>query len=80
MTIPPKLPPGPAHDADLDDGGGSGVAHAEPLCGLSADHGAAGRGAVQAHVAHDDVVLRVEVLRHVLGRVDCELAARQALG
>mmetsp|Transcript_4366 Transcript_4366/g.6154 ORF Transcript_4366/g.6154 Transcript_4366/m.6154 type:complete len:1101 (-) Transcript_4366:1586-4888(-) len=56
------------------------VAHAEPLAGLAPEEGLAGRGPVQAHVAHDHVVLRHEALRQ-RGRlrVDGDLAAAEAL-
>ena len=61
----------------LDDRGGTGVAHAEPLPHDAAEVGLATGGAVERDVAGDDVVLGDE--GRVAVGVHRELAARQAL-
>ena len=61
----------------LDDGDRAGVAHAEALAGDAAEEGLAAGGAVEDHVAGDDVVLGDE--RRVVGRADDDAAAGQAL-
>ncbi len=55
---------------------GAAVSHAEPLGGAAAEERFAARGAVQAHVADDDVVLRFEAPHS--RRVDDHPAARKA--
>ena len=61
----------------FDDRVGAAVAHGEPLGGAAAEQGRAAGGAVQAHVADDDVFLRDE--RGGPRRVDDEPAAAEAL-
>ena len=61
----------------LHHGDGAGVADAEPLAGHPVDERLAGGGAVQSHVAHDDVLAGVEGA--VLGWIEYQLAAGEAL-
>ncbi len=49
------------------------VAHTEPFCCLTTEQSLAGRRTVQTHIAHDDVVLRLEAGWHVFGRIDDNL-------
>ena len=61
----------------LDDRGGAGVAHAEPLAHDATEVGLAAGGAVERDVAGDDVLLGGE-LRLAVGEAR-ELAAREPL-
>ena len=61
----------------LHHGDGAGVADAEPLAGAAVDKRLAGGGAVQGHVAHDDVFAGVKGA--ALGRVQHQPAAGEAL-
>src|SRR5690606_3716215 len=61
----------------LDDGQGSGVAHAEPFADDAAEEQFAGGGAVGDDVAGDDVVLGGEA--GAVGGADGDAAAGQAL-
>ena len=61
----------------LHHGDGAGVADAEPLAGHPVDERLAGGGAIQSHVAHDDVLAGVEGA--VLGWIEYQLAAGEAL-
>ena len=63
----------------LTDGEGPRVPHTESLRSLATEEGLARGRPVQNNVAHNDVVLRLEVCRHVLGRIDDNLAPRQRL-
>mmetsp|Transcript_100539 Transcript_100539/g.288012 ORF Transcript_100539/g.288012 Transcript_100539/m.288012 type:complete len:1151 (+) Transcript_100539:506-3958(+) len=67
--------PHPLHHRD-----GARVAHREALAGDPPEVRLAPRGAVQAHVAHHDVVLRHKALgQHLVIRVHRDLSAREAL-
>ena len=61
----------------LDDGLGAAVADGETLAGTAAEEGLAAGGAVEGHVADDDVLRRIE--RRVLRRVHRHESAGQAL-
>ena len=61
----------------LHHGHRAGVADAEPLTGHAVDVGTAAGGAVQGHVAHDDVLTGFEL--GALGGIEDQLAAGEAL-
>ena len=63
----------------LDDGPGAGVAHREALAGEAPEERPPGSRAVEHGVAHDHVLLGLEVLAHALARADREDAAGEAL-
>ena len=78
-TAPPVMYSQPWSPTPSTTACGAGVAHAEPLADDAAEEDLAAGGAVQDHVAGDDVLLGDVARRRVVRRAHHEPAAGQAL-